>query len=66
MSALDDVLDVEGVAALLRVGENHVYTLASRNAIPHRRVGRFLRFSRAAIMRWLDGWSSQAAQEGTE
>lgn len=67
MSTIDaenDVLDVAQVTALLRVGRNHVYNLVSRNEIPHRRVGKHLRFSRAAIVRWLEGWSSQVAQEG--
>jgi len=61
--ASDDVLDVDGCAQLLRVGRNHVYTLAARNQIPHRRVGRFLRFSREAIMRWLSSCGPQVAQE---
>jgi len=38
--------------------------LVARNAIPHRRLGKQIRFSRAAIMRWLDPWSSQGAKEG--
>lgn len=60
----DDVLDVEGAAQLLRIGRNTIYELVGRNEIPHRRLGKQIRFSRAAIMRWLDPWSSQDAKEG--
>jgi excisionase family DNA binding protein len=60
----DDVLDVEGAMKLLRIGRNTVYDLVARNEIPHRRLGKQIRFSRAAIMRWLDPWSSQGAKEG--
>jgi excisionase family DNA binding protein len=60
----DDVLDVPGAARLLRIGRNSVYDLVGRNEIPHRRLGKQIRFSRAAIMRWFASWSSQDAKEG--
>ncbi len=59
-----DVLDVPQVAALLRVGRNSVYSLVARNQIPHRRLGKAIRFSRAAVMAWLASWSWQVAREG--
>ncbi|MEO7732463.1 MAG: helix-turn-helix domain-containing protein [Kofleriaceae bacterium] len=59
-----DVLDVPAVARLLAVGRNTVYALVARNAIPHRRLGKQIRFQRAAVMRWLGSWSSQGAKEG--
>jgi excisionase family DNA binding protein len=49
----DAVLDVEQVAALLRIGRNSVYEAVGRNEMPHRRIGKQIRFSRAAILRWL-------------
>ena len=65
-SALDDasadVIDVPAVARLLSVGRNTVYAMVSRNAIPHRRLGKQIRFHRAAVMRWLDSWSSRGAE----
>jgi excisionase family DNA binding protein len=64
LAAADDVLDVAGATQLLRIGRNTVYELVARNAIPHRRLGKQIRFSRAAIMRWLDPWSLQDAKEG--
>lgn len=60
---VDDVLTVAEVAEFLRVGRNHVYGLAARNAIPHRRVGKHLRFSRRALLRWLSCGHADA-QEG--
>jgi excisionase family DNA binding protein len=49
----DPVLDVEQVGTLLRIGRNAVYEAVGRNEIPHRRIGKQIRFSRAAILRWL-------------
>ena len=43
------------VADLLRVNRETVYLLASKGQIPHARVGRRLRFSQHAIVRWLEG-----------
>ncbi len=62
--ATDDVvLDVPRVATLLGVGRNTIYALVARNAIPHRRLGKAIRFSRAAVMSWLST-SWQVAKEG--
>jgi excisionase family DNA binding protein len=58
-----DVLVVDDVARLLRVGRNAVYDLVARNAIPHCRLGKHIRFSRAAVMQWLSSWSSRGAKE---
>jgi len=58
-----DVLDVAQVASLLAVGRNTIYTLVAKNQIPHRRLGKAIRFSRAAVMSWLSSWSSQDAKE---
>ena len=60
----DDVLTVDGVAALLKLGRNGVYEAVGRNEIPHRRIGKQIRFSRRGIMRWLESWSLQGAKEG--
>lgn len=59
----DAVLDVEEVARLLRVGRNTIYELVARNQIPHRRLLKQIRFSRAAVMAWLGSCGrSQGAQ----
>lgn len=59
-----DVLDVPHVASLLGVGRNTVYALVAKNAIPHRRLGKAIRFSRTAVMSWLSSWASRIAKEG--
>lgn len=55
-----DVLDVREAAKLLRIHTDTLYNIVNRNEIPHRRLGRAIRFSRAALMRWLEdaGWRS--------
>lgn len=60
----DNVLTVDDVAALLKIGRNVVYESVSRNELPHRRIGKQIRFSRRGVMRWLNSWSSQGAKEG--
>lgn len=60
----DDVLDVPGAMALLKLGRHAVYDGCARNDIPHRRIGRYLRFSRVALMRWLEGCGPGRAQKG--
>ena len=59
-----DVLDVPHVASLLGVGRNTVYALVAKNEIPHRRLGKAIRFSRSAVMAWLASWSLQGARKG--
>lgn len=49
----DDVLDVFGAMALLKLGRNAVYDGCARGEIPHRRMGKLLRFSRSGLLRWL-------------
>jgi excisionase family DNA binding protein len=68
-----DVLDVREAAKLLRIGRNALYDCCARNEIPHRRLGKQIRFSRRALLSWLEGsarhvsgsltWSPQVAQE---
>lgn len=62
-SNTDAVLDVDDVARLMRVGRNTIYALVGRNQIPHRRLGKQIRFSRASVMSWL-ATSWQVAKEG--
>jgi len=65
-SATDDaaVLDVEETARMLRVGRNTIYELVGRNEIPHRRLGKQIRFSRYALMSWLGGGHGGTRRKG--
>lgn len=41
------------VAALLRVAPGWIYAATRRNAIPHVRLGRYVRYRRSAIEAWM-------------
>lgn len=49
-----DVLTVSEAARLLRIGRNQLYDAIGRGEIPHRRIGRSIRLSRAVLLRWLE------------
>jgi excisionase family DNA binding protein len=48
-----ELLTAEEVAALLRVSPGWVYEQSRRRRIPHVRLGRYVRFRRAALDSWL-------------
>ena len=60
----DDVLTVEQAAKFLRLGRNAVYDGIGCGEIPHRRIGRAIRLSRAALMQWLAGSCGAASKRG--
>lgn len=60
----DDVLTVEQAAKFLRLGRNAVYDAIGRGEIPHRRIGRAIRLSRAALVQWLAGSCGAASTKG--
>ena len=50
-----EILEAEQVADLLKIKVRALYVHVERNRIPHRRLGRRIIFSRAAIEAWLAG-----------
>ena len=52
---IPDVLTVEEVATWLRINRKTVYEAAKGGQIPCCKVGRILRFSRQAVLQWLNG-----------
>jgi len=52
---IDQVLMADEVAALLRVTKGWLYAETRAGRIPHLRLGRYVRYRRSAIERWLDG-----------
>lgn len=48
----DDVLTAREAAKLLRIGRNAIYDGCARNEIPHRRIGKLIRFSRPVLVAW--------------
>ena len=49
----DQLLTADDVAALMRVTRAWVYAETRRNAIPHLRLGRYVRYRRGAIEAWM-------------
>ncbi|NTW28884.1 MAG: helix-turn-helix domain-containing protein [Coriobacteriia bacterium] len=54
---LPDLLTVNEVAALLRIGRGKAYTLVRTGALPSVTLGRSLRVPKAALERFLQGGS---------
>lgn len=50
-----DVLDAMEASALLRIHDVTLRRLAASGEIPARKVGRIWRFSREALLKWLEG-----------
>jgi excisionase family DNA binding protein len=59
-----DVMTVEEGAAFLRIGRNALYDAIGRGEVPHRRIGRMIRLSRVALVRWLEGSCGAASTRG--
>lgn len=55
-----EVLGVADACKLLGVSRNTLYAAVSRNEVPHRRIGTSIRFSRSALLKWLDSSASRA------
>jgi len=51
----NEIMTVDEVAAFLRVNRKTIYQYATRQRIPHRKVGRRFLFSKSALMEWLTG-----------
>lgn len=49
----DPLLTADDVAALMRVTRAWVYAETRRDALPHLRLGRYVRYRRSAIEAWM-------------
>jgi excisionase family DNA binding protein len=49
----DRLLTADDVAELMRVTRAWVYAETRRNALPHLRLGRYVRYRRSAIEEWM-------------
>ena len=47
-------MTVEEAAAFLRIGRNQLYEAVGRGEVPHGRIGKTIRMSRSALVRWLN------------
>lgn len=59
-----EILTVEEAAKFLRLGINTLYEAVGRLEIPHRRIGRTIRFSRTGLVRWLSEPCKATSREG--
>ena len=57
----DDLLTAEEVAALLRMTTGWVYTETRAGRIPHVPLGRYRRYRRGTILRWLATLEEQSS-----
>jgi excisionase family DNA binding protein len=60
----DNVLTVDEAARFLRIGRNQLYVAIGAGKVPHRRIGRTIRLSRDALVRWLNGSCGVALTKG--
>jgi len=60
----DSVLSVDEAAGFLKIGRNALYDAIGRGDVPHRRIGKTIRLSRAALVRWLEGSCGAASKQG--
>lgn len=51
----DEIMTVAELAAFLRLRENTIYELAAAGKIPCLRIGKSVRFSKSAVLRWASG-----------
>ena len=58
-----ELLKVDEVAALLKLGRTKVYQLVAEGELPAVRIGKVLRISAEALQQWL---STQAVASGEE
>jgi excisionase family DNA binding protein len=57
-----ETMTADEVAAFLGVDRKTVYTAANQNQIPHRRLGKRILFSRAALALWLQGTCKRSSE----
>jgi excisionase family DNA binding protein len=51
---MSHLLDIHGVAEVLRVTPRHIQRLVAERRIPYLKIGRFVRFNWAELSVWLD------------
>jgi excisionase family DNA binding protein len=59
-----DVMTVDEAAMFLRIGRNALYDAIGRGDVPHRRIGKTIRLSRAALVQWLGRSCGAASTRG--
>ena len=60
----DELLTLDEVAAFLKVPKSWIYERTRRKLIPHVKLGKYLRFSRAALSTWVRGTDDDTPAAG--
>jgi len=50
----DCILDIDGLSKYLQVHPSWVYKMVSSKKIPHIKAGKYVRFKKSAIDKWID------------
>ncbi len=58
-AASDTILDVEGLAAYLHVNTSWIYKQVSLKAIPYFKTGKYPRFRKKEIDRWIENQTAR-------
>ena len=53
-NALKEVLDVEGASELIGISPDSINYYVQHSLIPHKKIGKHTRFSRAFLLRWIE------------
>ncbi len=61
MSRKPEILNIQELAVFLTIPRSTVYKLVRDGRIPGHKVGRHWRFSRGAILRWIEETSNSMA-----
>jgi excisionase family DNA binding protein len=51
---MEEILDIEQLASLLRVEPKTVQYLSDIKRLPYFKVGRYIRFRKSAILKWAE------------
>ncbi len=62
----DELLTLDEVAVLLKLPKSWIYERTRRKLIPHVKLGKYLRFSRAALSKWIHGGTGSEASPAPE
>jgi excisionase family DNA binding protein len=58
----DELLTLEEAAALLKVPKSWIYERTRKGAIPHVKLGKYLRFPRFDLLQWINTQKRSAGQ----
>lgn len=61
---MDEYITIDELARKLNVSRGYLYNLCYQGKIPHRKIGRLVRFVPSEIEDWIDSNTEQVAIDG--